>query len=119
MICKESRCSGKTGLALGLAVLLLILAMTPALAHVGEQDSYLQPAAYQVAGPDGQTGVLGREGGALGLLGVGEPDNESLLTVMGVEDDNFSLSGRHNGWTATWVVYSLGDSSGSEASVKP
>jgi len=119
MIRKDGRFNGKTGLALGLAVLLLILAMTPALAHFDEQDTYQQPAFYQEEGATGRTGVLGREGGALALLGVGQPDNQSLLTVMEIGGDTFKLSGRHNGWTASWVVYTLVGGGGSEASVSP
>jgi hypothetical protein len=83
------------------AVLMAALVAIPVMASVSASDTACATS-----------GVLGREGGALELLGVGQPstpDNDAF-TVIDAVGTTYSLGAVHNGQTATYATYTeIGD----------
>ena len=104
--------------SLVVTMFVLALAAMPILARVGQEAPQEKPALYQGGVSTDQmtilsrgtvcvcqhSGVLGREGGALALLGVGQPNTRGQRAV-GAAGYTFTLGAVHNGHTATWTSY--------------
>ena len=110
--------NGKSVFLMLLVVLLMAVTTGPALANTAEADVEVSPALYQ-GGVRGEamdihlamgrpcvckrTGFLGREGGVLALLGVGQQAQVAPKAV-GAAGDTYTLQPVHS-QSGSWVVY--------------
>jgi hypothetical protein len=101
MMSKYVQINHRKVISLLLAVILLSLTTGPALANLasdktGQNDNLVPCANYE------NFGVLGREGGLLGLLEVGRDRDPILVTI--VTGEAYSLRAVQNG-SASYVIY--------------
>lgn len=100
MMSKNSWLNSRRVVVFFLAILMAALVAVPVMAGIPANDTTCATS-----------GVLGREGGALALLGVGQsssPDNE--LTVIDAVGTTYVVGAVHNGQTATYATYTqVGD----------
>jgi len=96
MMSKHSKLNSRRTVIFFLAVLMVALVAVPVMAGITTNDTACAT-----------NGVLGREGGALGLLGIGQsstPDNDAL-TVIDAVGTTYTLGTVHNGQSATYATY--------------
>lgn len=101
MMSKHSWLNRRRVVVFFVAVLMAALVAVPVMAGITTNDTTCAT-----------NGVLGREGGAIGLLGIGQsstPDNDAF-TVIDAVGTTYTVGAVHNGQTATYATYTqIGD----------
>jgi len=122
MIGKNIQFNGKSVFLLLLVVLTMAVVAGPALADTAEPAVEESVALYKGgisakemkvfsqgwSSIQQRTDFLGREGGTLALLGVGQP-NHINSSAVGAAGDTFTVGAVQNGQAGIWVVYTRTD----------